>query len=469
MDEEKDWLFGDDEILGFVQRFEDMNIKKEQYFFDVHELEEIINYYINNNNFPKAVSAAEFAHRMYPYSTVIQLKIAHLLIDHGKFVESMSILNKLELIEGSNYEVCILKGTAYNMVGKINEAQQQFDKAVELTEENRGDVLYNIGVAFEQYYQYDSAIKYFLESLKEGYDNLIVYYDIAYCYDRLENLPKSIEYYEKYLDEDPYSDNAWFNLGTVYNRAGNDEKAIEAYDYAIAINENYASAYFNKGNILSNLGRYQDALNEYLEFIKLEEKNVMALCYIGECYEKLNNLDQSFFYFQKAIAIDPNSSDAWFGCGIVKMHLDLLDESLMFIKRALDLNEENTEYLYALGLIYMRKNDLINSEKIFKNVVELDPTDFESWLNYSEIYYITNNYEKAIEILNKAQDINYHNALIQIRLAAYHFLSGKTKQGYHYTEKALNIDPECIDDLYEFCPETIGDSKIKVLVENISN
>src|SRR4030065_497476 len=113
MNEEKDWIFDDDEVLGPVRRFEDMTRKKEKYFFDVHELEGVINYYIDCNNFSKAVSAAEYAYRMYPYSTIIQLKIAHLLLDRGKLAESMSILNKLEKIEGSNYEICILKGTAY--------------------------------------------------------------------------------------------------------------------------------------------------------------------------------------------------------------------------------------------------------------------------------------------------------------------------------------------------------------------
>lgn len=148
MSEERDWLFDEDEILRTVRRFEDMLRENTRYFFDVHELEGLINYFIDSNNFSKATSATEYAFKLYPDSTIIQLKIAQLLLDRGKFKESMQILNKLEQIEGSNYEVYILKGTALNMLGNINEALRQYDKAVALTNENRNEVLYNIGISF---------------------------------------------------------------------------------------------------------------------------------------------------------------------------------------------------------------------------------------------------------------------------------------------------------------------------------
>lgn len=468
MSEERDWLFDEDEILKTVRRFEDMMRENSNYFFDVHELEGLINYFIDSNNFSKASSATEYAYKLYPDSTIIQMKIAQLLIDRGKLKESMQILNKLEKIEGSNYELYILKGTALNILGNLNEALQQFDKAVELTADNRNEVLYNIGLSFQQQQQFELAIRYFKQALDIDNTNFTVLYDLAYCYDRLNILEMSIEYYEKYLDEDPYSDNAWFNLGTVYNKAGNYAKAIEAYDFSITINENYGSAYFNKGNVLSNLNRYSEALEAYLDFIKIEEDHTMTLCYIGECYEKLKQMEDSFFYFQKALSIDPECADAWFGCGIVKMHDELYDESLTFIQRAIDLDASNAEYLYALGLVYMRKNDYSNSLAAYKRAVEIDPTDYDSWLNYSEIYYLENKLDKAIDVLNKAYVKNFENCYINMRLAVYHLLKSNREQGCGYLEKALLLNPESIEELILYYPEAMNDLTIKEIIDDYS-
>src|SRR5271157_1212615 len=164
MGEERDWIYEDDDVIEAIRRYEDMVKRKTMYFFDVHEFEEIINYYIDINNFGKAIAAAEYGFRLHPSSTLIQLKIAHLLIDRGKVSESISLLNNIEKLEQSNYEVYILKGTAYNILGNVTEAKIHFDKAVSLTSENKSEVLCNIGISFEDRAQFNTAIEYFLES-----------------------------------------------------------------------------------------------------------------------------------------------------------------------------------------------------------------------------------------------------------------------------------------------------------------
>lgn len=464
MGEERDWLFDENNVMEIIRRYEDMIKKRKQLFFDVHEFEEIINFYIDTSNFSKAVSAAEYAYRMYPTSTIIQIKIAHILIDRGKAQESLSILNKLEKIEESNYEVYILKGSAYNILGKVNEAKEYFDKAITLTEENKHDVLYNIGISFEQQFRYEMAIPYFKAAYEIDKDNISILYDLGYCYDHAGKYELSIEFYQKFLDEDPFSDNAWFNIGTVYNKLNQNQKALQAYDFALAINEFYGSAFYNKGNILSNLERYDEALVEYLEFLKLEEDHVMANCYVGECYEKLRRFDDSLYYFQKAVTLDPECADAWFGKGIVKMHLELYSESTMYIHKALHLSIDNTEYLYALGLVHMRTNDTQKGLETFKRLIDIDPSDYEAWLNYSELFFQSGQIKNAVNTLQEAYDYHFDNAYINIRLASYLYHLEKFESGNLYLDKALSIDLESIEELYEFYPEAILNDSIKEII-----
>jgi tetratricopeptide (TPR) repeat protein len=256
----------------------------------------------------------------------------------------------------------------------------------------------------------------------------------------------------------------------VYNSVKQYEKAIIAFDFAIAINENYGSAYYNKANILSELERYSEAIECYMEFLKLEENHIMTHCYIGECYEKLHRYEEALYYFQTALAYDPDCADALFGTGIVKMHQELYNESIQNIERALSININCTEYLFALGLIYMRQNDSELSLKFFKQVTELDPTDFDAWLNYSEILFNSGKFNKAVDVLQKGLDFNFNNAYLNLRMASYLFLSRKIVNGIKFLEKALSLDVNCISELYEFYPDSIKNYSImKVINKFIDN
>ncbi len=467
---ERDWLYENDEVLATIRRYEDMMKKKEHYFFDVHEFEEIINYYIDVNNVSFAVSAAEYAYRMHPTSTAIKLKIARLLVDNGKAAESIEILDILEKIEESDYEVFMLKGMALSILGQESLAKQYFDKAIYLSHhEYRHELFYEIGRSFLQQNNYTAAIKYLNEVQKLDSLNIQVLFDLAYCYEHLDQVTLSIEFYEKYLAEDPFSDHSWFNLGNLYNKVQNFEKAIEAYDYALAINTSYGSAYFNKANIFSFLERYDEALISYLEFLQMEDNHIMAHCYIADCYEKLLRYEEASLFFQKALILDPACADGWYGKGVVSMHLEQYEDSQKYLLHALELNNDNLEYLYALGLVYMRQNDLKNSLNLFKQVTELDPSDCEGWLHYSELLLMANRVDEAIKILNQAHLYNFNDAYINLRLASYLFIQGKMSQAYTYLEKALSLDKECIEELYEFYPEAILDDTTNKIIKKYLN
>jgi len=251
MNYESDSFWYDDEVLNSVSRYEDMRRKHTHCFFDVHEFEDIIDYYLDSANIAEAATAANYAARIYPLASSIKLRMAEILIDKGQPIKALNLLNKLEHLDAGEYGIYLLRGTALNMIGKPKEAQRQFEKAIAMADENKAEVLYNIAMSFERINQHNIALKYFLKVHALEPENYFLYYDLAFCYERLNELDKCVVYYRKYLDEDPFSENIWYNLGIVYNRINDHEKALEAYEFAIAINPDYSSAYFNKANTLS--------------------------------------------------------------------------------------------------------------------------------------------------------------------------------------------------------------------------
>ena len=237
MSEERDQLFDDNDTAESVRRFEQMVRNNINSYFDVHEFENIIDYYLDINKFNDALRATEIAFQQHPNAAPIHFKRIQVLINKGEPVQALKLLGQIEQLEARNTEFYILKGTALAQMGKVKDAVRLFDQALQMTFENKEEILYDIALTFEHLSHYKSAVPYLQKAYEINPSKLTVLYDLAYCYERMEEEQKCIEFYKLYLEADPFSENVWYNLGTVYSRMEDYEKAIEAYDFAIAINE----------------------------------------------------------------------------------------------------------------------------------------------------------------------------------------------------------------------------------------
>jgi tetratricopeptide (TPR) repeat protein len=465
MNEERDHLYNYSDSIDIVRRFEDMVKRNKQYYFDVHEFEEIIDYYLDTSKFNKASEAAYFAAKLHPSSLTIQFKLAQVLVDKKQPEKALDIIQKIEVVESSNSEFLVLKGTALNMLGDNEDAKNTFNQAIDAAFENKDDVLLSIAISYEQKDEYEIAIEYLQEAEKICSDNQSVIYEMAFCYDKLELLVQSEEYYQKYLDLDPFSDSAWFNLGLVYSKMDNNEKAIEAYDFALTINEKYASAYFNKANVLANSCEYLKAIDVYKDYCVLDENNPQVFSYIGECYEKLKDCSNSLFYYNRAIEIDKGFSDAWYGIAMVYYLEDKYEETLCNLKKALEIDGENTEYLFSLGNVYEKLKQNLQAIVAYKELTGIDPQDIEAWISWAEILFNGNNVNDAIDVLLKAYAFNNDSAYLDYRIAAYYFFNSDNTNGIDFLKKGLELDTAFYKEAFKYNPKTLFIDEVKQLID----
>ena len=83
--------YSDPETLQLARRFEQMVKEDQQYFFDLDEFEELIDYYLFNNEIRKAESCIAIALEQYPSETGLLLKKAQFLISTDKNEKALKI------------------------------------------------------------------------------------------------------------------------------------------------------------------------------------------------------------------------------------------------------------------------------------------------------------------------------------------------------------------------------------------
>ncbi len=440
MSEDYHRFFEEEEIFEVINRYRDMLENKCFCFFDLYEFEDIIDYYIEQDNHARALEAIKVATKHYPFASSIKLKHAKVLEEKGLISKSLQFLEEIEGIESYNYEFHLIKGNSLLKIGKQSEAVNEFDKTIKLALENRDDIVYLIAQSFLHLDKVSIAIKYLLLAYEINENNLLVLYELAACFNRIEYWDKSIEYYNKFLETDPFSENVWFNLGVTYSKVEKFQQAIESLDFALAINPCFKSAYFYKAELLAELDYFDDAIKVYKELLATDNGNIRALCCIGECYEKIGKTNLAIGYFKKAKKIDNTYSEPWYGMATVYRNQKKYHHCLINIRKAIKLDSKNPEYWFFMGEVF---NEMLMPEdalKAYTKTIELDPSDYEAWLAYSNIYFEENKIEDAIEILNKAYQYNYDISTINYQLANYHSHAHHFSIATAYFEKGLALN-----------------------------
>lgn len=457
--------FFDQETLALVKRFENMIRQDEQYFYDVSEFEDIIDFYFFQNDLQKANQCIRQALEQHPGCVDLILKQAQYFINAGDIEDAERIMKELDQIDSIDHEIHFAKGTIYSQIEKPEKAIEEFERAIGGVE-YPDDLYTNIAYEYENLGNYDKAIGYLLKASEADPENEAVLYELSFCFEVSQQTHKGIVFLQDFLNKHPYSKAAWFNLGIAFSNQELFEKAIDAYDYVIAIDETFASAYFNKANCYANLSNYDKAIETYFETFFYEEPESVTYYYIAECYEKLRRFDSSLEYYKKAIALDPDFADAWLGVGISYDELGKPQTALPFVRKAIKLTPTMPEYWFILGDLQIKLAKIEEGIASYRKVIELDPEDPEIWLDLSVVYADLKNFEKAYDIL--AEGLHWHKKHPDFfyGMAYYQYLDGKSNQAGETLSNALAMDFDGHKRLFKTFPEAKNNPAVIGIIES---
>lgn len=89
----------DEQLKVLVDKFDSMIQSGDRYFFDVEELEMIIDHYLIANQLDKTNVAIKYAMEQYPHIASFMLKKAQMLVSSNHINKALEILSEVENIE----------------------------------------------------------------------------------------------------------------------------------------------------------------------------------------------------------------------------------------------------------------------------------------------------------------------------------------------------------------------------------
>lgn len=321
---------------------------------------------------------------------------------------------------------------------------------------------------------YEEALRYFNMVLVLNPDNVRVLQTIGEIHLELKNQAKAIEVFEQVKLIEPNDMASVIRLGLMYYERKELDRAIAEFEYVYErfprsdrvnyflgmLNQekkSFEKAYEYFNNIDSSSPFFKEAVTRMIAILRSMNKPKEAALMLEQKIAKKDQDEQfhrirvsllmTTFEFkpalnavEQALVQHKNQPDLMFQKAIILEKMDRWKESKSILKELANHPQATDRVFNYLGYtILVRDGEIDEGLRYISKAIELNPKDGHIVDSQAWGYFLKNDFEKALELLLKADRMTPDEPTIQEHLGDVYFkLKNKHKARYHY-ERSLRI------------------------------
>ncbi|MFN8265985.1 MAG: tetratricopeptide repeat protein [Chitinophagaceae bacterium] len=445
-----------DEMRELLRQFENLKNGRSHSFLEEESFERLINHFDEKEDMPQALQAAELGIEIYPYSGMLLVKKADLLIATRQYTEAMHALEKAELLDSNDINLFILKTDVFLALDQQEKAIELLQEALELfTGEERIELLFELADVYDDYEQFDKVFECLKLILEDEPLNEEALYKICFWTDFTGRNEESIRLHMNIINEHPYCELAWFNLGAAYQGLKLYEKAIDAYMYCTTIDEKFDYAYRNMGDAYIRMRKYKEAVEMLEKVLELSRPEEVIHEAIGYCFDKMKQFAQARFHYRKASHMTPEDSKLHYKIACTYLNEGQYEAAVKQMQIALKMNSLHPEYNLAMGIALVELKQYPQAIEYFSNVIKAKPKSTKGWGSMLECMLKAGMLDHADEYALAAFEATGGKPLFIFYRAAIFFALGKTKEAVNQLEYGMSKAPRLIKKLIELNPRIL--------------
>ncbi len=447
----------DDEDRQLVLDFENTVLRGGTQFFDVDELEVIIDYYLEVGDLEPLRRAVEYAEQLYPDSITVRLRRAHLYIAEEQYDLALRIINQLRREEPSNTDVAYSLGVAYSAVKESRKAIECFLEAAE-DGWMLGRIYGNIAEEYYNLHDYDEAIRYYQLALDtDSFDNSTIYNFADTCI-VARRAADAVRYLKSFVGEHPYSCEAWHCLGNSYREMGLFEQAVDAYEYALAIDKKAVYVYYDLASVQEAMGLPGEAVTTLLRGLDYAVNRANIYRTAAYVYVRSGNSDMALFYFRKAVEESPDDAESLAALALAYAFTNEMDAAYPLIKKALHLAPDNSEVLCSAAIVYDTAGNSEAASDYYERMVAAGDCTEQQYQNYVHFLFAHDQYDMVIDFCVESLDIYPQHPFYSTFLVAASYYTNR------YNRASRSLPYVDTDLLQELCPEIFTHPRLAHLI-----
>lgn len=436
----------DDEVRDLVLEFERTVLKGGMQFFDVDELEMIIDYYLEVNDMKPLEAAVSFAEYLYPDSIEVKIRRAHVAIAHQQYNKALSQLLALHEKEPDNTDLAYSLGVVYSAMDRPDDAVNQF-LAASTDGWQVGRIYGNIAEEYVKKDELDTALQYYVLAMNNNDHDTATLYNYVDTCERQHCYEDGCRQLEGYVGKHPYCREAWYCLGLLYIDMGLLDKAIDAFEYALAIDKTSVETYTELAYAYELAGDIGRASSTLLQMAESTGNRLDAYRAIGQLYQRYGNAETSNIYFAKALGEQPADPVSLAGMAVNFAVLGDASMATQTVRKAEQLAPDNPEVLSALAKVSDAKGDWMAAGEYYDRLIISEQCTEQHCREYTDYLYRQKNYSLVIQFAEESLEAFPDDPFYSTYMAAACFYTNR----YNRARKAL---PYVVTaELARLCPE----------------
>lgn len=450
-----------EQIRELLSQYESLKAGRSHSFIDEDAFEKIINYFEEKEQLATALDAANTAIEQYPYSAMLLIRKADVLLAKRQYREALEILDQAALFDNSDINIYILKTDAFLALDEQEKAVALLEEAVVIFEgEEKKELLFELADVYDDYEEFDKVFDCLKLILEQYPNNEEALYKICFWTDFTGRNEESIRLHQQIIEDFPYNELAWFNLAAAYQGLKLYEKAIDAYQYAIVIEEKFDYAYRNMGDAYIRLRKYKEAIEALVKVTELSKPEVVIYEAIGHCFDRLKNYAQARFYYRKASHLNHEDSKLFYKIACTYFNEGHWESCIKQVEHALRIHRTQPEYNLLMGECKMELGLYKEAIQYFSNVVQARSRNQAGREALIRSLYIAELYEEAIVQAQAALKITNGKPVFLFYNAAILLAMGKSKEALLQLEQAMTQSPKMLKKFIELIPESLQNQQI---------
>jgi len=442
----------DDESNDIVKRYEQFLSGTATGYFDVEELESIVEYYLRHGRTKDCAKALKLGLQLHPNNNALKTKRAKIYLATGDDKKAFRLLDSLT--ETTDYEVILLKIEVLTKLGRMKEARELSDNLVANETDDLDNVCLDIAYIYLSQTEYSLALSLLEKGDLFNPNNIELLYELAFCYEQNENFENATAVNIRIIDIDPFAGEAWFNLGQLYFATQDFTKALDAYEYALAIDEKDSLTCIQKAHVQFQLDMFEEALETYQEYRKMSSYGQWQTdIFIAECYEKMEKYEESISYYKQSLEAHPENYDALTGIAICLLEQENYTESMPYINRALEISPEAADAWVYLAEANIGIDDVDNGLLAYLKSIAIDADQPDTLMAIANIYLEKTEFELAIKFYLAAKGLDDNMEFINLFIAVSYYKVGNMPKAIAYLRVAILENETAAALFLELCPE----------------
>lgn len=457
------------ELTRLVQNYENNSSG----ILDEHLLEQIIDFYEDNNEFEKALNASDDAINQYPFSSVFMVKKAQLFFDLKQFDQALDLLDKAMVLDCRDMQIYLLQSDIQVWLGHYQKAIDAILHAIQMIEdkEELPDLYLELADIYEEWEKYDKVFEALTATLHYEPENEEALNRLWFCVELSELFQQSIDFHKGFIEENPYSFLAWFNLAHAYVGIGKYEEAVDAFEFVMAINEKYEYAYKDCADVLMLMENYDKAIEYYTEALKLSKPYKEIYIKLGECFEINEDFQKARYYYRKATNIDPYFDLAYNKIAHTYIKENRPQIAIPLFEKSCQLLPNNSIYLADLANAYKEAEDFELADEYFEKAKLAEkevPTDV--WMKWVSSKIASGDYTHALSIIEEASGFLPDESQVDFETARFIvlYINGKKQEAILLLEDLLESESFNLKLAMSLYPLLIEDNHLVSLIEELS-